>query len=256
MKISVNVPSYKRPKVETLEYLPFARIWIDSSEATAYKKINPKAEIVECRRGVQGNISRVRNHIIREEFKRGMDAVAIIDDDMRGVFYWEGMEKHLVERTQFMRFLEKFTLMAEDLGAKLWGVNVSFDKQFYREYTPFSMVSYIGSPFTVILKGNACWYDESLPLKEDYDMTLQQLNRYRKVLRINKYFYLVRQSSQEGGCSLYRNHKTEMEQLKALQRKWGSNIVRIDRNDRNHQMVRSRVRTDYNPVIRAPIAGI
>ena len=29
MKISVCCPSYKRPKVETLEYLPFIKIYVD-----------------------------------------------------------------------------------------------------------------------------------------------------------------------------------------------------------------------------------
>ena len=29
MQISVCCPSYKRPKVETLEYLPFCKVYVD-----------------------------------------------------------------------------------------------------------------------------------------------------------------------------------------------------------------------------------
>ena len=49
MKISVNVPSYKRPNdIKTLQYLPYVRVWVDGSDYDAYKKANPKADIVRC----------------------------------------------------------------------------------------------------------------------------------------------------------------------------------------------------------------
>ena len=36
MKISINCPSYKRPKVETLKYLPFCKVWVDNKEYDDY----------------------------------------------------------------------------------------------------------------------------------------------------------------------------------------------------------------------------
>lgn len=44
MNISVNCPSYKRPKVETLDYLPFCKVWVDEDEYPAYKEANPDAK--------------------------------------------------------------------------------------------------------------------------------------------------------------------------------------------------------------------
>ena len=38
MKISINCPSYKRPNVETLEYLPFCKVWVDHKEYNDYIK--------------------------------------------------------------------------------------------------------------------------------------------------------------------------------------------------------------------------
>jgi hypothetical protein len=256
MKVSVNCPSYKRPVVETLDYLPFCKVWVDPSEVAAYREANENAEIVECAAGVQGNLCRVRNHILDREFAEGADVVLIIDDDMKGLYYWEDGERVLVESEAFAPTVEKYSRLAAEWGAKFWGVNVSFDKQFYRENTPFSTVSYIGGPFQCFLKGNELRYDERLPLKEDYDMTLQQLNRYRIALRVNKYFYVVKQAKQSGGCATYRNHEREAAQLDALQKKWGRKIVKVDTGVRNHMMRRDRVRRDFNPVIRAPIAGV
>ena len=66
MNISINAPSYKRPDdVRTLSYLPFTRIWVDCKEYEEYKKNYPEADIVSCLDGVQGNLCRVRNYILK-----------------------------------------------------------------------------------------------------------------------------------------------------------------------------------------------
>lgn len=84
MKISINIPSYRRAgNVKTLEYIPFAKVWVDEGEYDAYKKGNPDAEIVSCPKGIQGHgVPRVRNYIMDKEFESGADVVAILDDDL------------------------------------------------------------------------------------------------------------------------------------------------------------------------------
>ena len=57
-------------------------------------------------------------------------------------------------------------------------------------------------------------------------MTIQQLNMERVVLRVNAYHYLCKQSEQKGGCAAYRNRQREEEQLEALRRKWGGQLLR------------------------------
>lgn len=54
MNISVCCPSYKRPVVKTLKYLPFCKVYVDGKEADEYKAKNPDATIVVCADGVQG----------------------------------------------------------------------------------------------------------------------------------------------------------------------------------------------------------
>ena len=146
--------------------------------------------------------------------------------------------------------------MAKDIGAYLWGLNIAPDPQNYRTYTPFSTTSFLGAPFHCTLKGSEPRYDETMPLKEDYDMTLQQLNLYRVVLRFNKYFYKAKQSSQTGGCAVYRNRKTEEYQLRLLQKKWGKKIVKIDTSDKSNKLKKVKKHMDYNPIIHVPIKGV
>lgn len=261
MKISINIPSWKRPDgVRTLDYIPFARVYVDEREAEEYRRNYPDADIVACPAGVQGNLCRVRNYIIDQELnERKQDAALIVDDDLqkieryiyRGGF---GYERETLPTEELLPFLEKYTLLAQDLGAKFWGMNCNSDKMAYRHFTPFSTVAYIGGPFQCFLQGNKCKYDENLPLKENYDMTLQQLNAERVVLRINGYHYVCKQSEQAGGCAMYRNRQREDEQLKMLQRKWGSKIVRRDTT--NKGKTKKEKLDDYNPIINIPIAGV
>jgi len=256
MDIRVCVPSYKRPKVATLDYLPFAKVFIDEEEEEAYKKENEGAEIITVPDGVQGNVCRIRNYIMKREFEDGADVVVIIDDDMKGCYKWINTKKKLIQPNDFLAFIEEYSILAKDMGVYLWGLNINQDKQVYREYTPFSTTSFLGAPFQAFMKGNVVYYDERLSLKEDYDMTLQQLNKYRKILRVNSHFYVVKQSEQAGGCASYRNYEEEERQLKLLQSKWGKSIVKLDINDRSHNLKRKKNRIDYNPIIKAPIKGV
>ena len=255
MKVSVCIPSYHRPEVETKYYLPFAKVYVDPDEYKEYVKFNQDMEIKKCRKGVQGNVSRVRNYIFKQEFGSGADVVCIIDDDLEGIYFWEGNERVFVETRDFLNFVKKFSQVAKDMGVYFWGINIVKDKIAYRECTPFSFINFIGGPFQCFLKGNECYYDNRLYLKEDYDMTIQQLNRYRKVLRINKYHYICKQSEQEGGCAAQRNMEAEKEQFDLLQRKWGADIVREDRAIR-HNLKKDKRYFDYNPIIKVPIKGV
>lgn len=261
LNISVNAPSYKRPDgVLTLNYLPFCRIWVCETEADAYRAANPGALIVPVPEGVQGNLCRIRNWILDQDAAAGVDAVCLIDDDLDHIAYWEDKKRVRVSGFQFYDFLQRHTRLAMDWGVKLWGVNVNNDKQCYREYTPFSTLSYIGGPFSVHVN-SPLRYDENLPLKEDYDMTLQHLNKYRQVLRLNKFYYMAKQGGsgtatrQPGGCAVYRNLDTEIAQLEALQRKWGEKIIQYDNCARNH-MTTKKKSFDVNPVMRVPIRGV
>lgn len=156
MKIQVCCPSYRRPRVETLDYLSFVRVYVDNKEFDEYKANNPEgADIVAVPDGVQGNLCRIRNYILKTEFNNGADVVCIIDDDMKGLFYWEKNKRHKLEAEEWEGFLQKYSLIAKELGAYFWGVNINSDRPLYREYTPFSTISYIGGPFQCHLNGGA-----------------------------------------------------------------------------------------------------
>ena len=264
MRISLNCPSYKRPKVETLKYLPFCKVWVDPSEYEAYIKSNPGHEenIIACPPGVQGNVARVRNYILDHEFEAGADVVVLVDDDMRCLAYYEsppgetfGYKKNKLATDEVLPFIERYSRLCAEWGFKMWGVNCNKDALSYSQQTPFSTMAFVGGPFQCFLKGNECRYDESLPLKEDYDMLIQNCNKYRGVMRVNKYHYDVKQAINAGGCAAMRNYEREEQQLNALMHKWGSRMVKIDTSNKG-KTKKDKAKIDFNPIIKIPIKGV
>ena len=254
MKISINCPSYKRPVVETLDYLPQCKVWVSDEEIDEYRRRNKNGtfEVLETK---QGNISRVRNEILEKEFSAGADVVCLVDDDLKGIYSYEksplnnfGYEKHLVHADEFEEFIYKHTIMCQEAGFYLWGVNLNKDPRSYRHSNPINTTSIILGPFGCHLKGSKIRYDEKIPLKEDYDLAIQHLNEYRGILRLNKFHYDCKQSVQAGGCASIRNYKMEKDQFDLLRKKWGSDIIRIDKT--------SKKKFDYNPIIKIPIKGV
>lgn len=258
MNISICCPSYKRPIVKTLSYIPDCKIYIDREDEQSYSELNLNANIIICDDGIQGNVARVRNYILDKEFQNGADVVCIVDDDLQGIYRFDvdkktnfGYVKTKIE--DIYNFVAKYSIICEDFGFKLWGVNCNSDSLSYRHYSPFSMSSIILGPFCCHLK-NEIRYDERLPLKEDYDIAIQHLNKYRGILRLNFAHYICEQSTNIGGCASMRNMFREKEQFELLQKKWGNDIVREDKSNKGG--TKKKKRFDYNPIIKVPIKGI
>jgi hypothetical protein len=245
--VKIYAPSYRRPqKSITQKHFPYVKLVVCESEKDQY--IANGNDVVVCPDSAQGNVSRVRNWILDNLFDDDTECIVIIDDDCGGIGYFRGTQKNRFRADQLMEWMELQSRLCKELGFYHWGVNCVPDKGAYHEHKPMGWKQYIGSPFSGHLKGSECRYDENLSLKEDYDMTLQHLQRYGGVLRLNYVYYEVKQAEQIGGCATYRNLKEEKRQFWELQRKWGKDIVQRDK--------KSKRSFDFNPVLKIPIKGV
>ena len=248
MKFTIVSPSYRRAETAlTQQYLPKCRYVVAKSEAKQYEKNGHK--IIAVPDKVQGNVSRIRNWILDN-----FDPVLILDDDIRRFGRWNEQVECKLDTDEAMEFIEQAFNLAYELGAPMWGMNLLPDKGAYREYTPFAFRSVILGPVQGFIH-NECRYDEELSLKEDYDMSLQVLNLYRVTLRFNAYHYVCHQHTNEGGCAVYRTMQREQKQFYELQKKWGSDIVRMDSGNARVNRTK-RQNWDINPIVRVPIAGV
>ena len=251
MDVKIYCPSYKRADTcFTHVGLPQVTYVVHEDEADAYLKNHDKVIGVSSEN--QGSYPKACNYILRNNRDK---RIVIMDDDVSGIFRFVNRKPKKLNCEQVDDFIYKASNLVEEFGAKYWGVNIIQDKQAYVEYTPFSTVSYCGGPFQGFVY-NDLLFDEEMLLKEDYDMTLQQLNKYRKVFRFNMYHYVSKQSNNVGGCATYRNFEEESYRLSRLQKKWGSHIVQVDVNNRSHNLKKKKKKFDYNPIIRPPIKGV
>ena len=246
MKVKFFAPSYKRPeKSITQKKYPAVKLVVRESEAEEYRENGN--EIIVCPDSAQGNLCRVRNWILDNLFDDA-DCIIILDDDCKSIGRWQEQNDIIFNEEELIEFCESSSLLCKDLGYNFWGLNCVTDKGAYREYTPFGLLQYIGGPFQAHLKESTIRYDEDLPLKEDYDITLQHIKKYDGCLRINYAHYQVKQAEQAGGCAAYRSLQKEKQQFFALQNKWGKDIVIRDKG--------SKRSFDFNPIIKVPIKGI
>lgn len=252
MRIGYFSPSFKRSGIKSLaqKAYPFIKLVVAESEAQAYRDAGN--DVITCPDEIQGNISRVRNWILDvylgDEHEHQFDCVIMMDDDVEFIARWEAQQKKRFNPDELQEFCENHCIMATDAGVMMWGLNCSKDKGVYVEYNPYGFLQVILGPFSAHMAGSALRYDETMPLKEDYDIYLQHLYHNKRILRVNYVFYEKRQYGKPGGCSTYRNQDTERAQFLLLQKKWGEDVVAQDK--------KSKRAFDFNPIIKVPLRGV
>ena len=239
-------PSYKRADdVKVRQWFFDITLAVHEFEADEYKD-KQGGEIMILPDSTRGSMAKVRQYILEQA---GPDEwVAMIDDDVTefGYFGKATGEDNWVkyDRDDVLQFMWHSNDLAEELGTNLWGVNVSFDPRFYREYTPISLSSPVLGTFCVQKRTPGINYDLRLGLKEDYDIFLQYLHRFHKVLRFNRYYYKAGHLDVAGGCGAYRVMAEEKKQAEILTKKWGKSVIKWTPE------------RSTNPRIHSPIPGV
>lgn len=244
-RLKVICPTYQRAgKIKTHKMFNVGDVTLAmvESQAEGYRKAYPDIPIMVLPENIKGNMSIVRSYI-----KNNCDAeyLVMVDDDLDGIGYHENNKQIKMSKDELLPFFMQGFRMAEELGTVLWGVNLQSDPKFYRNYSPISMLQPVLGPFCGIITTDPnIEYDERVSLNEDYDISLQVLYHYHKVLRFNKYYYLAGHLTVEGGCGTYRTMTKEKEQAEIMRQKWGDAIVKYD-------FTRSP-----NPRLNVPLKGI
>lgn len=246
-------PSYKRCNgVLTHNWLP-TRYCVHEFEEEDYRDAGH--DVIVIPDDQQGNIAKVRTWMVKYAKGKGEKQLLIIDDDVRRMNRWKDGKNYKMESDEALEFIEMGFHVANEWEVPLWGIQSINDKIAYREYMPFSLTAYCSGSFHGLLD-LAVEYDERFPLKEDFDLCIQLLNKYRKILRFNLIYMTKDDHKNLGGCSSYRTILFEKQQLRDLQKKWGKKIVKMDDQTDKRNRQRKKSGYDINPVMRVPIRGI
>ncbi len=224
----ILVPSYGRDgTASTMDIMPSAMVVVPSSQAEQYERHYPN-RVIAIPDDQDGNIARKRNALLN--LLAPGEACWMIDDDLKRVHRIKDGYVKDVEQV-----LETFTVLLEQLGAYYGGFSNSSDPVKYAEYAPFSLCkpSY-GCVY--IRRDPGISYDVGLGRHEDADIYLQYMNKHRRVMRDNRYYFEfecnkdIAKKTQRGGIEHSEKHYNPA--LDKLISKWGD-LIKIKNGKMN-----------------------
>lgn len=240
---TVVVASWKRAgAVVTDRIVRNAKIIVPESQAEEYREkqeLRNGAELVVCPDEADGNICRKRNWALDQY----PGWVVILDDDVEYIGLIQGGKRRPMDLDEVDQMLTDGFEMCEDLGTVMWGINQQIDPRFYREYTPFSFLSPILGPIHAFCSVDLR-YDEAFWSKEDYDIWLRVIQKYRVTLRFNRYVYQADHGDIPGGVVSQRTRESEEEKLNLLVKRYGPEVVKYN------------LKRSINPKVTVPIKGV
>lgn len=254
-ELNIIIPSYKRyDKLVGYDYFKTAKYVVPQSQYDLYIKGRDKDRFIAIQDDCDGNIVKKRNWILANIPR----PLVMIDDDVDKIVMTEGGEyfknygraKQMIPLTpeQAEGILIECANLAYQLDCPMFGFNLNTDGRNYQEYKPFSLTQPILGPCCGHLEHDLL-YDEKMDLKEDYDISIQALNKYRKILRMNKFAVNADHKDNKGGCVSYRTLEREEKACRAIERKWGTKII--------HYNTQSGKYTSYlNGIVNIPINGV
>lgn len=221
--IHVAIKSYKRAgRVTTLVVVPFASIWIPESQKEEYLQYYPEESLVTIPDELDGNLCRKQNAMFD---LAPSEWILILDDDISGIGRFDDGNHKWMDPEEIREFILQGFILANDVGAKMWGVNQNNDPLAYRTYSPFNFLAPVLGPFHGHLSPELR-FDEEMDLKEDYDFYLRNIVEYRKVLRLNKYHYKHDHGKMPGGQVSMRTLEREQNAITRMRKRWGDEVFK------------------------------
>lgn len=235
-EVTIAIPSYKRPdSVPAYDYFKDSLIVIPESQKDLYVKYYEHTRIITIPDEFDGDQPRKRNWILRNMPR----PLLMVDDDVSHIVTTEGIYdengkftgraqqmKRLTPEEAYALIIHGFNL-ANEWGCVFWGINVNTDGRNYQQYKPFSLTKIILGPFQGHLE-HPVLNDERMGSKDDYDFSLQMLQKYGKILRLNKYAYNCKHGDNKGGIVSLRTMDYEKKCCEAIMKKWGRAVIYYD----------------------------
>jgi hypothetical protein len=177
-------------------------------------------ENVGCKNVIEtGGLMQSRNAALEMAFKQNKICVQVSDDLKKVTINKNFGEKKQVD---LCNTINELVMIFEKInGVYLMGVPPT-SNDFYAKKIVSKNTFCIGD--MLFIKPNPLRFDTNLTLKEDYDYTLQHLDKYGNVFRYQKYLFEFEHYTNKGGAVEYRSTKEEQKNIRILIGKWGNKI--------------------------------
>lgn len=216
-KVHVAIISHNRhkniKKMEELTGIGEKITWyVGVGEAQKYAGV--KGKVIEG-----GKLIPSRNKALDDAFAED-NYCCMIEDDMKKLEIVSGGS---VNNITFQQAINEMYRVLKDIPLHLAGAAPTPNPFFFNPNKPLGLKHFIlGS--LILVKPTPLRFDTGLSLKEDYDFTLQHIQKYGGVCRLNYILPSFQHYSNKGGAVNYRTDTLEQETIKYLKQKWKNSI--------------------------------
>lgn len=216
--------------------------WIDvvvpESEAALYRAVWPT--VISIPDELIG-LGPVRNYCLGAFTEQ---CLIMVDDDIDHFYRITGEKTQRVEDPEeVIQILATTARMAMDMNVTAFGTSM-VDIRKYNPSLPFAFTGFLSGCIGV--NGRKFEFINH-KFKVDFDFCLQCLLVERRILIDNRYFFLQRKESNQGGNALFRN-KAEVEaEIERLEKKWGKFCKFVRGTNENYKVKNCVVRKQTLP---------
>jgi hypothetical protein len=231
----IAVPSKGRAgETTTDKFLSSATFYVPENELADYRKAM-KNPIVVVPKEVRG-ITPTRNWILDNTKERW---VQFLDDDVARLGWIELLSHSAKYRDlgedEWVRETRRLFEITEGVKLRLWGVSTDAATRSVYPYKPFIWHTYITASCMGILN-NGLRFDESFPVKEDYEICLRCIRDDGGVLGARYFFCQSEHWDKAGGCKDYRTQDMEETAINRLLKMYPKLIRRVTRGGSHYSV--------------------
>lgn len=228
----VAIPSKGRAgRVASLDVIPHAVLFVPEGEVEEYRHAHGGTTVVGVPTRVRG-ITATRNWILEDVDD---PRVVFVDDDVKihgwiELFETNGKHRTMTEAEWWGTWQRLFDV-TEGAGLRIWGTATDGALRSVYPYRPFIFHTYVTASCMGILRDSGIRFDESFPVKEDYEMCLRCLKEDGGVVGA-RYVYWANahwDGPARGGCGSYRTQAMEDQAIQRLMEMYPGLIRRVTR---------------------------
>ena len=226
----VAIPSKGRPDgVKSQKVIPSARVYVPSVEVSDYQRFGVE-NLVAVPDEIRG-ITKTRNWILDHEKEE--DRIVFVDDDVK-TQGWQQMGEHSLKKRalsekSWMSAWGRLFDVTEDMGYRIWGVSTEGSPISVHTFRPFIWHTYVTASCMGIRNSSGIRFDESFPVKEDYEMCLRCIKEDGGVVGARFLFWANSHWEDEGGCTEYRTQEMEGKAIGRLIEMYPGYIRKVER---------------------------
>jgi glycosyltransferase involved in cell wall biosynthesis len=225
----IAIPSKGRAGMTTTQNIlrRYGTFFVPENEVNLYRNINQVVGVPVAVRG----ITATRNWILDNADD---EWVVFIDDDVKTAGWIQlnetrGIYKKMRdERFWIDEFVRAFDITTQ-MGWKVWGVKTESALRSTYPYKPLLFRTYVTASCMGIVNDGTYRFDESYPVKEDYEMCLRHIVEFGGILGIRYCHWQNEHWTTEGGCKDYRTIELERQAIKRLARQYPGMIQKAKR---------------------------